>query len=73
MSHISTHVLNNTIGEPAAGLSIAVYLQKEEQWDLIAKGTTNKEAVYPIFMSQKKVFRRVFIEYVSPLEITSQV
>ena len=43
MSHISTHVLNNTIGEPAAGLSIAVYVQREEKWELIAKGTTNKD------------------------------
>lgn len=47
MSHISTHVLNNAIGEPAVGLSIAVYFQREEKWDLIATGTTNQDGRLP--------------------------
>ena len=43
MSQITTHVLDTTRGKPAAGVPISLYSQREDYWELIAKGVTNQD------------------------------
>jgi 5-hydroxyisourate hydrolase len=43
MPPITTHVLDTTLGKPAAGLPLALYLLDGQERSLIAKGITNRD------------------------------
>ncbi len=43
MSPITTHVLNTATGKPAAGIALYLEQKKDEQWQLLARGTTNQD------------------------------
>lgn len=43
MSQITTHILDTTKGKPAAGVSIALSQQVENNWQEIARGITNAD------------------------------
>lgn len=50
--HFSTHVLDTTRGQPAVGVMISLWrangaLTDQENWELIAKGTTNNDGRAP--------------------------
>jgi 5-hydroxyisourate hydrolase len=43
MSQLTTHILDTTVGKPAADVSITLYHQDVDSWREIAKGVTNKD------------------------------
>jgi 5-hydroxyisourate hydrolase len=43
MSQITTHVLDTTIGRPASGITVVLYLGGNDQWTEIARGKTNQD------------------------------
>jgi len=42
MSNITTHVLDTSVGKPAAGINVVLEL-KRDQWETIGNGTTNND------------------------------
>ncbi len=42
-SPITTHVLDTAIGQPASGIKIALYMQVQSGWQLLASGITNQD------------------------------
>ena len=42
MSNITTHVLDTSIGKPAAGINVVLEV-KQQQWEQIGSGTTNSD------------------------------
>ena len=43
MSTISTHILDTTIGRPAANVTVSLWQQKDAEWYKIADGITDKD------------------------------
>ncbi|MES2772542.1 MAG: hydroxyisourate hydrolase [Bacteroidota bacterium] len=43
MSQITTHVLDTSLGKPAAGIDISLHRHQSKGWEIIAKGTTNAD------------------------------
>jgi len=43
MSHLTTHILDTTLGKPAAGVQIVLYQQQEADWKEIVRGVTNQD------------------------------
>lgn len=43
MSHITTHVLDTSLGKPAAGIRISLQEKQQEYWNTIAVGITNED------------------------------
>ncbi|MFM2358929.1 MAG: hypothetical protein RLY16_922 [Bacteroidota bacterium] len=43
MSQITTHILDTSIGKPAAGVAISLHEQLENGWQQIANGITNAD------------------------------
>jgi len=43
MSQLTTHILDTTVGKPAAGVAIILFHQGVDGWTEIAKGNTNKD------------------------------
>jgi len=43
MSQITTHILDIGIGKPAAGISLTLYQQQNDQWIEMGKGSTNAD------------------------------
>jgi 5-hydroxyisourate hydrolase len=43
MSQITTHILDTTRGKPAQGVTIALYEQRADTWQELARGTTNQD------------------------------
>ena len=43
MSQITTHILDTTKGKPAAGVTIALLQHTGDNWQEIARGTTNAD------------------------------
>ncbi|MBC7446535.1 MAG: hydroxyisourate hydrolase [Hymenobacteraceae bacterium] len=43
MSQITTHILDTTLGKPAAGVTIALSGQTGDNWQEIARGVTNAD------------------------------
>jgi len=43
MSPVTTHVLDTSSGKPAPEITIILYFFKEDNWDEIASGITNKD------------------------------
>jgi 5-hydroxyisourate hydrolase len=54
MSNITTHVLDTSIGKPAAGIHVLLEL-KEEQWQQIGTGTTNDDGRIADLVTQRPV------------------
>ena len=43
MSQITTHILDTSIGKPAAGVTIILYSGGNDTWNEIARGKTNND------------------------------
>ena len=43
MSQITTHILNTTIGKPAAGITIILYRDENDEWTELKRGRTNED------------------------------
>ena len=43
MSAITTHVLNTSRGHPAAGVPVTLEVEAAGGWELVGKGTTDKD------------------------------
>lgn len=43
MSQITTHILDTTLGKPAAGVTIILSAQDGETWHELARGETNSD------------------------------
>ena len=43
MSQITTHVLDTSSGQPAPGISIILFKGSDQQWEEVARGTTNSD------------------------------
>ncbi|MFK3663081.1 hydroxyisourate hydrolase [Scandinavium sp. NPDC088450] len=43
MSHISTHILDTSLGKPAAGVAIRLERQTENGWALVQEEVTNAD------------------------------
>ena len=43
MSQVTTHILDTTIGKPAAGITIVLYSGENDAWTEIARGKTNND------------------------------
>ena len=43
MSQITTHVLDTSLGKTAAGIRVKLFFWKNNAWDTIASGITNKD------------------------------
>lgn len=47
MSQITTHILDTSLGKPAAGVSIYLQAQTDSGWETIGKGLTNSDGRIP--------------------------
>jgi 5-hydroxyisourate hydrolase len=47
MSQLTTHILDTSIGMPAAGITILLYQEQNDRWTEIARGITNPEGRIP--------------------------
>lgn len=43
MSQITTHILDTSKGKPAAGITIILYHEGNDEWKEMARGATNKD------------------------------
>ncbi len=43
VSHITTHILDTALGQPAAGVAVELYARDGEAWFQIATGTTDAD------------------------------
>lgn len=43
MSPITTHVLDTSIGKPAAGVAVELEIRRDEDWVRLASGATNAD------------------------------
>ena len=46
MSQITTHVLDTSLGRPAAGVPVTLEIQKSGGWQEISKGATDADEVF---------------------------
>jgi len=51
MSGISTHVLDTSLGRPAAGVPVALERQVGNHWQSVGQGTTNQDGRTPELLS----------------------
>lgn len=47
MSHLTTHILDTTLGRPAAGVTIALYGEQADSWQELTRGQTNQDGRIP--------------------------
>ena len=47
MSQVTTHILDTTVGKPAAGVTITLYAKEGQYWQKIARGITNTDGRIP--------------------------
>jgi 5-hydroxyisourate hydrolase len=43
VSQVTTHVLDTALGRPAAGVAVGLYAHDDDDWDLLATGTTDTD------------------------------
>jgi 5-hydroxyisourate hydrolase len=43
MSQITTHILDTTLGKPAAGITITLYRGQNDEWTEVTRGQTNND------------------------------
>jgi 5-hydroxyisourate hydrolase len=65
MSKISTHVLDVSLGKPAAGIAVVLETRKHDaSWSILGQGTTDKDGRVPSLLSNGKLnagtYRLVF-------------
>jgi 5-hydroxyisourate hydrolase len=65
VSAITTHVLDTTQGRPAAGVPVTLEVEVAGGWQLVGKGTTNKDGRIPDLVPEEieldaGVYRLIF-------------
>lgn len=53
MQRISSHVLDTTLGKPAAGIDIVLFKHKGDEWIEISQGTTDNDGRVGNFLNDK--------------------
>lgn len=53
MSQITTHILDTTLGRPAAGVTIVLYEKSGPDWLEVARGVTNQDGRIPNLLNQE--------------------
>jgi 5-hydroxyisourate hydrolase len=43
MNRLTTHILDTSIGKPAAGVTVVLLLQQGEGWTEVTRGSTNQD------------------------------
>lgn len=43
MSQITTHILDTSVGKPAANVTVVLYAGANDEWNEVARGKTNKD------------------------------
>jgi len=65
MSHVTTHILDTSLGKPAAGVNVVLEGQKPGGWQLISRGVTdNNGRISNLIPEERKlepgVYRLIF-------------
>jgi 5-hydroxyisourate hydrolase len=65
VSAITTHVLDTSQGRPAAGVPVSLEVEVAGGWELVGKGTTNKDGRIPDLVPEEVmldagVYRLIF-------------
>ena len=55
MSQITTHILDTTLGKPAAGVAISLHHQKGAEWTKLTEGVTNTDGRIPNLLDKNTV------------------
>lgn len=55
MSPITTHILNTSLGKPAAGVRIILYQQNGKDWNFLAEGITNSDGRVADLLPEEKL------------------
>jgi hydroxyisourate hydrolase len=78
MSQITTHILDTSIGKPAAGVSIHLQKPTKDGWENLATGVTNNDGRIPDLLGKEiKLYPGVYsmlfdvAEYFAQKEIIS--
>lgn len=78
MSQITTHILDTSLGKPAAGVSIYLQAKTAKGWETIGSGLTNPDGRIPDLLGKENVvlpgiYRMVFetSEYFKKLDTKS--
>ncbi|MGZ5135592.1 MAG: hydroxyisourate hydrolase [Flavitalea sp.] len=58
MSQITTHILDTSIGKPAAGITITLYVGENDEWTEIARGKTNEDGRITNLLLKDHVLQR---------------
>lgn len=53
MNQITTHILDTSLGKPAAGITIILYSGSIDTWNEIARGVTNNEGRIPDLLKKE--------------------
>jgi 5-hydroxyisourate hydrolase len=54
MSQITTHILDTSVGKPAAGVSVQLQRSGPQGWENLASGVTNSDGRIPDLMDPEK-------------------
>lgn len=55
MSQVTTHILDTTRGRPADGVTVILYHGGNDQWEEIARGTTNADGRIADLLKENKL------------------
>lgn len=55
MSQLTTHILNTTLGKPAAGVTIVLYEQSNSNWQEVVSGITNADGRITDWLPKEQV------------------
>ena len=55
MSQITTHILDTSVGKPAAGVMITLHTKTTSGWQLIASGITNRDGRVSDLLQEDRV------------------
>ena len=58
MSQLTTHILNTTLGKPAAGVTIVFYEQNDSNWKEIVRGVTNHDGRITDWLPKEQLLKR---------------
>jgi 5-hydroxyisourate hydrolase len=55
MSQVTTHILDTTIGKPAAGVTIILSKGENDEWRELARGKTNSDGRISDLLSKERI------------------
>ena len=55
MSQLTTHILDTSKGKPAGNVSVTLFYETDNDWNMLAKGITNQDGRIPGFIPNEKL------------------